>query len=125
MGLDPLGEDPSTPIQRQNGIKILERKSDDELLRILVQLSPRLQHISRRYTRPDWTPILQAAVSGEKDFTLSDDDSWFLFALQGRRTVKDVLKSLEISEDRLLSHIPRIRRLGKLGAIDFVDDALL
>jgi hypothetical protein len=125
MGLDPLGEDPSTPIQRQNGIKILERKSDDELLRILVQLSPRLQHISRRYTRPDWTPILQAAVSGEKDFALSDDDSWFLFALQGRRTVKDILKSLEISEDRLLSHIPRIRRLGKLGAIDFVDDALL
>ena len=61
----------------------------------------------------------------EDAFTLSDDDSWFLFALQGRRTVKDVLKSLEISEDRLLSHIPRIRRLGKLGAIDFVDDALL
>src|SRR6266851_10118550 len=121
MGLDPLGEDPSTPARRENGVKILQRKGDEELLRAVVQLSPRLQHVSRRYTRPDWTPVLQASVSGEKDFTLSDDDSRFLFALQGRRRVRDILIDLEISEEQLLSHVPRIRRLGKFGAIDFLD----
>ncbi len=121
MGLDPLGEDPSTPARRENGMKILERKGDEELLRAVVQLSSRLQHVSRRYTRPDWTPVLQASVSGEKDLTLSDDDSRFLFALQGRRRVRDILIDLEISEEQFLSHVPRIRRLGKFGAIDFLD----
>ena len=121
MGLDPLGEDPSTPARREKGVKILERKSDEELLRTVVQLSPRLRHVSRRYTRPNWTPVLQASVSGDKDVTLSDDDSCFLFALQGCRTVRDILIGLDISADRLLSHVPRIRRLGILGAIDFLD----
>ena len=119
--LDPLGEDPSTPARRENGVKALQRKGDDELLRSLVQLSPRLQHVSRRYTRPDWMPVLQASVSGEKDFALSDDDSRFLFALQGRRTVRDILMALDFSENQLLSHVPRIRRLCRLGAIDFLD----
>jgi hypothetical protein len=120
MHLDPLGEDPSTSIQRENGLEILEHRSDEDLLRSVVELSPRLRHVSRRYTRLNWTTVLQAYVTGENEFTISEEDLSFLFALQGCCIVRDVLKVTQISEGQMLSQIPRIRRLSRLGAIDFI-----
>jgi len=121
MGLDPLGEDPTTPVQRERGKAISLEKNDEELLQSPVGLSPRLRYVNRCYTRPDWTPVLQAAVSGEKDFTLSEDDSNFIMNLKKGRTVRETLTSLGVPEEQQLSHMARIRRLGRLGAIDFVE----
>jgi hypothetical protein len=120
MRLDPLAEDPSTSIQRDQGLEILERGSDEDLLRSQVELSPRLRHVSRRYTRLNWTTVIQAFVTGENEFTISEEDLSFLFALQGCRIVRDVLKATGVSEDQMLSQMPRIRRLSRLGAIDFI-----
>jgi hypothetical protein len=121
MGLDPLGEDPATPVRRERGVQISLAKNDEALLQSRVELSPRLRYVNRCYTRPDWTPVLQAAVSGEKDFTLSEDDSDFIMSVRKGRTVKETLMSLGIPEEQQLPHIPRIRRLGRLGAIDFLE----
>jgi hypothetical protein len=120
MRLDPLGEDPSTSLQRENGLAILDHRSDEELLRSVAELSPRLRHVSRRYTRLNWAIVLQAFVTGENEFTISEEDLSFLFALQGRSIIRNILRVTGISEDQMLSQIPRIRRLSKLGAIDFI-----
>jgi flagellar biosynthesis regulator FlbT len=121
MGLDPLGEDPSTEMRRKKTLEILPNKSDDELLNSLVELSPRLQHIDRQYSRLGWRCVLRVSVSGEKEFTISDDDLRFMFAVQGPERVRDVLTGLGANNDQLLSHVPRIRRLGSLGGIDFLN----
>ena len=121
MGLDPLGEDPSTEMRRKRTLEILPNKSDDELLNSLVELSPRLQHIDRQYSRLDWRCVLRVSVSGEKEFTISDDDLRFIFAVQGPEKVRDVLSGLGANNEQLLSHVPRLRRLGTLGGIDFLN----
>jgi hypothetical protein len=120
LGLDPLGEDPMTVERRESTLKIVSSKSDDELLESVVELSPRLQHIGRQYTRSDWTTVLRANVSGEKEFIISDDDWSFISALRGHRKVKDVLIEVEPRQDRRLCSIRGIRRLAKLGAIEFL-----
>lgn len=120
MRLDPLGEDPSTHLQREKTLEVLHRKSDEELLASTVELSPRLEHLCRQYSRLGWNSVLRASVSGAKDFTISDDDLDFLFALSGQRKVRDVLIELGIHNEQLILHAARLRRLGRLGAIDLL-----
>ncbi len=102
-------------------LEILPNKSDDELLNSLVELSPRLQHIDRQYSRLGWRGVLRVSVSGEKEFTISDDDLRFLFAVQGQERVRDILTGLGANNERSLSYVPRLRRLGTLGGIDFLN----
>jgi hypothetical protein len=118
--LDPLGENPATGVLRENTVNVLKHKSDPELLESLVELSPRLQNVSRVYTRKDWTTIIRASVSGEKEFIISDEDWSFISALRGRRKVRDVLTEAVSLRERLSERIFGIRRLAKLGAIDFL-----
>jgi hypothetical protein len=118
--LDPLGEDPVTDVLHENTLNVLKHKSDPELLECLVELSPRLQHISRVYTRKDWATILRASVSGEKKFIISDEDWSFISALRGRRKIRDVLTDAVSLRERLSERIFGIRRLAKLGAIDIL-----
>ena len=120
LNLDPLGEDPRTPVQRVNTLSVLKSESDEQLLDNMVELSPRLLHISRLYSRLHWTPILRASGGGEKEFTISDGDWSFIYALRGRRRVRDVLLSANHECDRLLDLVPAVRRLAKLGAIDLL-----
>jgi hypothetical protein len=118
--LDPLGEDPATDVLRENTLNVLKHNSDPELLESLVELSPRLQQVSRVYTRKDWATILRASVSGEKEFIISDEDWSFISALQGRRKVRDVLTDAVTLREPLSERIFGIRRLAKLGAIDIL-----
>ena len=120
MRLDPLGEDPSTEIQRTNTVELLSRKDDEELLNSVVELSPRLQHVNRQYSRLHWKSLLRVNVSGEEEFTISDEDLSFLFALRGRQRVRDILVGSGVDCEDLLSHAPRLRRLGMLGGINFL-----
>jgi len=121
MHLDPLGEDPSTTVQRSRSLNLLGLDTDEQLLFRRIVLSPRLQRISRHYTRADWTTILQAYVGGEKEFTISDQDLAFLLSLREQNTVKDVLLAAGVSEEHLGSHVCQVRRLGQLGAIDVIN----
>lgn len=120
MRLDPLGEDPATITQRYEGLGLLQRNTDEQLLSGLIELSPRLQRVSRHYTRLNWSTVLQAYVSGEKEFTIAEQDLAVLLSLRGRHTVRDALIASGVPEATLRSQMPRIRRLATLGAIDFV-----
>ena len=120
LRLDPLGEDPSTDVQRQKTLTILEHKSDGDLLWSAVELSPRLQRVSRHYTRLDWTTVLQAYVSGEREFTITEADLRLLFEMRKQCTLRRALLRADIAEEQLVANVPRVRRLGRLGAVDFL-----
>ena len=62
MRLDPIGEDPSTPVQREVSLNILSNKSDEQLLDSVIEVSPKLERISRHYTRLYWKEVIQAYV---------------------------------------------------------------
>ena len=88
------------------------------MLEALVELSPRLQNVSRVYTRMDWKTILRASVSGEKEFIISEEDWAFISALLERRKVEDVLTDIDNQSESLSERVVGVRRLAKLGAID-------
>ena len=119
MRLDPLAEDPTTPAQRRRTLDVLAHKSDEEMLAAMVELSPRLLRVSRHYTRCDWQTVLEAYVSGEKEFIVSEGDLRLLLALRTRCRVKQVMLGIEIPEEKLAENVARVRRLAKLGALEF------
>lgn len=121
MGLDFLGEDVPTPWQHEQALKLLRRRSDRELLQGVIQVSPRLQGITRDYTRWNWTTVLSAHVAGRAAFTISENDLEFLTSLRGRSTVAQSLLQLGVFEAELPARAARIRQLAELGAVDFSD----
>ncbi|HLK86237.1 MAG TPA: hypothetical protein VKT27_06970 [Candidatus Binataceae bacterium] len=120
MRLDPLAEDPATPAQRRRTLAILERKSDEEILASVIELSPRLLRVSRHYTRCNWQTLLEAYVSGEKEFIVSEQDLRLLLSLRTRSTVKQALEHLDVSEGKLAENVAQVRRLAKLGALELL-----
>jgi hypothetical protein len=120
MRLDPLGEDPATITQRAGSLHLLHHNTDEQLLSGSIELSPRLQRVSRHYTRSNWTTVLQAYVGGEKEFTIAEEDLAILLALRRSHTVRDALIASGVPEGMLSYQVSRVRRLAKLGAIDFV-----
>ncbi len=120
MGLDPLGEDPDTPVLRERTLGCLSDLSDEDLLDMPVAVSPRLERISRHYTRLYWKEVVQAYVSGEKEFTLSEAELRIFQVIDGGRTVREVIARLGIPEPEYLGLVPTFRRLGRLGGIDFL-----
>ncbi len=120
LHLDPLCEDPATLRQRAASIKLLQRVvGNDSLLKdSWLDLSPRLQNISRIYSRSSWTTVLRMTVSGEGEHTISDQELKVLFKIRGRSRVRDVvdLRTAPGSNSELQS----VRRLVELGAIDLV-----
>lgn len=120
MRLDPIGEDPSTPVQRKKSLEILQSSSDEELLNSVTEVSPRLAQLGRYYTRWYWKEVIQANVWGEKPFTLSEDEFRIMINVDGKRTVRHVIERLGVPEPEYLSYVPRFRRLARLQGIDFI-----
>jgi hypothetical protein len=121
MRLDPLGEDPRTPLQQLQSQEILREKSDRELLNSVVEVSPRLERVSRHYTRLYWKDVIQAYVGGEKEFTLSEQELSAFRHIDGKLTVSEVMMRLGIPEPQHIQHVPMFRRLGELKGIDFLN----
>lgn len=120
MRLDPIGEDPSTLAQRDLSLELLENRTDQALLDSVVEVSPQLERISRHYTRLYWKEMLQVYVSGQKEFTVSEDELQFIRNTDGSRTVRQVLETLGVSVSGYGERLPRVRRIIKLGGIDIL-----
>jgi hypothetical protein len=120
MRLDPLCEDPSTPLQRQRSLAILGIKADIDLADSIIEVSPRLQRISTHYFRHDWCEVTQAYVSGEKEILLNKDDIKLLMTIRYTPIVRDLFKTLGVTEKEFPRYIARAKRLGELGVIDFL-----
>ena len=120
MRLDPLCEDPSTKLQREKSLLLLSEKSDVHLLDSSIEVSPRVQRVSTHHFRLDWSPITQAHVSGEKEITLSEHDWMLLKGINGRSVVRELFNLLGVPDSDIYAWLSRLRRLGKLGVIDFL-----
>lgn len=121
LGLDPISADPRTLDQRRLSLKILQSKTDKELLESSVDLSPRLHRISRHCTRLDWKEKIYVYVWGEKEFTISDTELSLIKELKEPTTVRTWLMHCGYSPSNLNDYVSSIRRLARLCAIDFLD----
>ena len=121
MRLDPLSEDPSTAPQRAASLEILATAGDEALLDRRVEVSPRLDHVSRHYTRNHFAEVLLAYITNEKKFTLSEEELRALLVIgDGTPTIRDVIHRMGHPFQTALEHMPMFRRLGQRGAIDFL-----
>lgn len=121
MRLDFLGEDAGTQSQRNRSLVFLGQKSDVDLLLGTVEVSPRLQHISRHYTRLSWTTVLHAYVAGSPELAITEGDLRFLLGLCKPTTVREALLCAGVSKGELLAQAASVRKLAECGVIDFLD----
>lgn len=120
MRLDPIGEDPSTLQQQNTSQELLKQLNDHKLLDCMVEVSPRLEKISRHYTRLHWKEVIQAYVADEKEFTLSELEFEVFKRVDGKKSVREIMSRLGIPEPEYLDHAPMIRRLATLKGLDII-----
>lgn len=119
MGLDPLGEDPATIEARSYSELAISDLSDRALLQTQLMLSPRLERISRHYSRLYWREILQAKLWNEDDVYLDSEEFELLRAL-GHEHLRacDLLRRIGIDGADQHSRLPRLRRIISVGLVD-------
>lgn len=120
MRLDPLGEDPSTSIQLEKSQSFIKQISDTALLNSTVDVSPRLIKISRHYTRLYWKEVIQAYVADEKEFCLSEIELNVFKAIDGEKTVEEILKIMGVPAPEMIGYIPIFKRLVTLKGLDII-----
>lgn len=120
MRLDPIGEDPCTEPQRARSLALLDSSDDAALLGLRVEASPRLDRVTRLYSRVRWREVIQAEVWGGKPFGLSEFDLAVLKAADGSTQVQDVLRKAGLSEGDAQDYLPALRRLVRLQALDLL-----
>ncbi len=117
MDLDPIGEDPSTVTQQETSQSLLA-SNDDQFLEHIVKVSPKLERISRHYTRLYWKEVIQVYVGGEKEFTISELELEAIKKADVNKSVKELIVSLGVSRSECLQYVPMIRRLTQLKGLD-------
>ena len=118
--MDPIGEDPTTISQQETSQEILAANDDQALLDFAVEVSPRLENISRHYTRLYWKEVIQAYVGGEKEFTISEMELETFKKVDGVKTVREVIANLGIPDPEHVQYVPMVRRLAELKGLDFL-----
>lgn len=119
MRLDPICEDPQTRPQRDLSLALLEVRSDAELLDTLVEVSPRLEKVTRQYSRRHWGEVLHGHIIGEREFRLSEAEFKALRVLDDRVvTLRELITRMGHPFQSALEIVPSLRRLIAVGAID-------
>jgi hypothetical protein len=117
---DPLGEDPRTPQFREQTRGLLTG-SDAELEAMLPLLGRRVDYIHRRHDR-HWGEVLGVVLWGEKHLTIDDSELRALQAMDGQRTLGQVVEAMGGAEERAV-RLARLRRLATLGIVDLCPPA--
>lgn len=119
--LDPIGEDLRTPAMRQRSLELVAKSNDEALLGLRVEVSPRLDRISRHYTRLFWKEVIQAYVWGEKEFVVSEDELRMIRAVEGAMAVTELMTRMGVDSSRYTDLLPPLRRLVRLQALELLD----
>lgn len=98
----------------------MRQLDDRKLLDCLVEVSPRLEKISRHYARLYWKEVIQAYLAGEKEFTLSKIELEVFKKVEGQGTVREIISRLGIPEPEHLNYVPMVRRLASLKGLDII-----
>ena len=121
MRLDPICEDPTTLPQRTRSLELLHSLSDAELLDTEIEVSPRLEKVSRQYTRMHWMEVVQGHIIGEKQFRLSETEFSALRVLDDRRVpLRELIVRMGYPAQNAAGFVPMLRRLIDVGAMDLL-----
>jgi len=119
MRLDPICRDPKTMQQRVRSLELLGSRSDEELLESKVEVSPRLEKVSRQYVRMHWMEAIHGHIIGENSFRLSETEFSALRVLDDRVfPLRDLLVRMGYPAQSTASFVPLLRRLIRVGAMD-------
>jgi hypothetical protein len=119
MRLDPIGEDPKTGPQRERSLELLRTYSDAELLDTKIEVSPRLEKVSRQYTRMHWMEVVHGHILGEREFRLSETEFSALRVLDDRIIpLRELIARMGYSAQNAVDFVPMLRRLIDVGAMD-------
>jgi hypothetical protein len=110
---DPLGEDPRAAERTHQTATMLER-SDAELQLAVPLIGRRVDYVNRRYSR-EWSEAIAVVLGGEKSFLVDEQELLALQAMDGYRTVTDVIAAMGSS---LETGLKKIRRLAAAGVVD-------
>lgn len=113
---DPLGEDPRTPGVRERTRAAVGDGSADSLVAVVGR---RMDTVSRVYTRNGWQEVFEAQVYGDEPFGLTSLQFELLTAVDGRRSLADLLESVSNGADPERARREALR-LAERGAIDLV-----
>ncbi len=116
---DPLGEDPHTAGRRAatlDAVASAERGEADAYVPVLAR---RLDTVSRTYTRAGWRETLEARVFGEEPFGLTPLQLDTLRAVDGRRSVGELARSVANGADPGRAQT-ELLWLAERGALDLL-----
>jgi hypothetical protein len=112
---DPLGEDPRTAEHRSRTRRLLAGP-DAYLADTIPLLSRRVDYVHRRWNH-QWTETLGVVLYGEKHFTIDEEELRALRAMDGRRTVREVIAAVGGGA----SLVGKLRRLAERGVVDLIE----
>jgi hypothetical protein len=115
---DPLGEDPRTGPIRAFTAQVIAG-DDDQLQAHVPLVGRRVDYVHRLYNR-DWREVIGVVLWGEQHFTIDDHELKLLQAIDGRRTVAEVIQAANGSAPRGEA-LKMIRRLSARGVVDLVE----
>lgn len=114
---DPLGEDPATASFRVRTAELLTR-SDEELERLVPLVGRRVDYVHRRYNR-NWKEVIGVVLWGERPFSIDDAELRAFQAIDGKRTVRDLIEAMGPGASRP-ARAAKVRLLAGRGAIDLL-----
>lgn len=117
---DPIGEDPTTKSCREHTLRSL-LSSDAMLEKLIPMVGRRVDYIHSQYTR-QWDEVHGVVLWGERHFTIDEQDFLALKAMNGRRTVGDVIEAMNGNSNKT-ECFGKIRRLAKRGVVDLTKPA--
>ena len=91
------------------------------LEKLIPLVGRRVDYIHRQYTR-QWDEVLGAVLWGERHFTIDEQEYRALKAMNGTRTVRDVIATMNGSANNR-DCFNKIRRLAKRGIVDLTEPA--
>jgi len=119
-GLDPIGEDYTSPPRRERSLDILASLNDTDLRNAQIEVSPRLDHVFRYYSRLNWRECLRAVIFAEQSIDITEFEFNLIRHLGAGMKVQqliDTLGTLEAGSDETLKIL---RRLVQLQIMDLV-----
>lgn len=114
---DPLGEDPKTEEYKKR-TQVAVSMNDHQLENMVPMIGRRVDYFHRHYNR-DWVEVLGVVLWGEKHFTVDGDEFSALQQMDGKRTVRSVVQSMNGNVNRA-EMLKKFRRLATRGVIDLV-----
>jgi len=114
---DPLGEDSRTSEVRKQS-QAAAAFNDQQLEKMIPMIGRRVDYIHRHYNR-NWEEVPGVVLWNEKHFSLDEYELSALRAMDGKRTVRAVMDTLNKQGNRAEA-LQKFRRLALRGVIDLI-----